>query len=129
MGHARKLVYGLALTLGLGCAAELSRAPVAFTPITGEPRTLRVKETVSVTPSTGYTRNIRAGSAWRLVGSLPQGEVYRPVGEVFTVEGANVHEAYLVVAQGSVVGFYLPGEAAFAPLPGAVPLPTEQGAP
>jgi hypothetical protein len=118
------------MILGLGCAAELARAPVAFTPVTsGEPRTLRVRETVSVTPSTGYTRIIKAGSTWRLVGSLPQGDVYRPVGDVFTVEGANVHEAYLVVAQGRVVGFYLPGEGAFAPLPDKVLLPTDQGAP
>jgi len=118
------------MILGLGCAAELARAPVAFTPVaSGEPRTLRVRETVSVTPSTGYTRVIKAGSTWRLAGSLPQGEVYRPVGDVFTVEGAHVHEAYLVVARGKVVGFYLSGEGAFAPLPDGVLLPTDQGAP
>jgi hypothetical protein len=117
------------MVVGLGCAAELARAPVAFTPLTsGEPRTLRVRETVSLTPSTGYARVIRAGSTWRLVGSLPQGEVYRPVGDVFTVEGAHVHEAYLVVVQGRVVGFYLPGEGAFAPLPDRVLLPTDEGA-
>lgn len=118
------------MILGLGCVAELSRAPVGFTPVTSaEPRTLRVREAVSVTPSTGYTRVIKAGSTWRLVGSLPQGDVYRPVGDVFTVEGANVHEAYLVVTQGRVVGFYLPGEVAFAPLPDQVLLPTDQGSP
>ncbi|HYQ81393.1 MAG TPA: hypothetical protein VEP68_07820 [Anaeromyxobacteraceae bacterium] len=118
------------MLLALGCAAELKRAPVSFTPATGgEARTLRVRETVSVTPSTGYGRQIRAGSTWRLVGSLPQGDVYRPVGDVFTVEGANVHEAYLVLAQGRVVGFYLPGEAAYAPLRDGVALPTDEGVP
>ncbi|HZY01981.1 MAG TPA: hypothetical protein VFF02_00675 [Anaeromyxobacteraceae bacterium] len=118
------------MVLALGCAAELKRAPVAFTPpASAEPRTLRVRETVPLTPSTGYTRYVKAGSTWRLAGSLPQGDVYRPVGDVFTVEGANVHEAYLVLAQGRVVGFYLPGEAAYAPLPEGVVLPADQGAP
>lgn len=118
------------MVLALGCAAELKRAPVAFTPpASAEPRTLRVRETVPLTPSTGYTRYVKAGSTWRLAGSLPQGDVYRPVGDVFTVEGANVHEAYLVLAQGRVVGFYLPGESAYAPLPEGVVLQADQGAP
>lgn len=130
MPTTRHYVCGLVMALGLGCAAELVRTPVTVTPVpVGEPRTLRVREPVSVTPSTGYTRIIRAGSTWRLVGTLPQGEVYRPIGEVFSVEGANVHEAYLVLVDGGVVGFYLPGEGAFAPLPKRVRLPTDRGAP
>lgn len=130
MATTRSPFPALAVILALGCAAELARAPIGFTPSAGgEPRTLRVREAVPVTPSTGYTKVVKAGSTWRHVGSLPQGEVYRPVGDVFTVEGANVHEAYLVLAQGQVVGFYLPGEGAFAPLPDKVLLPTDQEGP
>ena len=33
----------------------------------------------------------------------------------FTVEGAHVHEAYLVIAGEKLVGFYLPVESSFAP--------------
>jgi hypothetical protein len=50
------------------------------------------------------------------VGLLPQGQVFRPVGTVFTIEGANMHEAFLVIQDARLVGFYLPGEHAFAPL-------------
>ncbi|WP_234480884.1 hypothetical protein [Paraburkholderia nemoris] len=41
---------------------------------------------------------------------------------MFTIEGRQVHEAYLVVAKGSLVGFYLPGEAHFSPLDKPVPV-------
>jgi hypothetical protein len=111
----------------LGCAAELARRPASYAPLAAdaEASLLRVPRAVAVTPSTGYTKTIRAGSTWRRVGATREGDVYRPVGEVFAVEGANMHEAYLVVASGRVVGFYLPGERAFAPLPESVPLPTE----
>jgi hypothetical protein len=95
--------------------------------ITGElrPTTIHIREAVTITPSTGYSKVIKADSTWQLAGSVPHGEVYRPIGDVFAVEGANVHEAYLVVNQGQVVGFYLPGEGAFAPLPGRIPLPVK----
>jgi len=111
----------------LACAPELVRSPVTFSPSAGEPQTIvTVTRAVSVTPSTGYTKNIAAGSTWRRVGTTDRGEVYQPVSAVFAVEGANMHEAYLVVRAGQVVGFYLPGEDAFAPLPEPVALPAEQ---
>lgn len=71
---------------------------------------------VTLTLSTGYQRSLLTGSRWEHVGSVPQGDVYRPVGTVFTIEGANMHEAYLVIRGDSVVGFYLPGEKSYSAL-------------
>jgi hypothetical protein len=51
------------------------------------------------------------------VGRTSEGDVYKPVGRVFTVEGAHIHEAYLVLVGNRLVGFYLPVERAFAPAP------------
>lgn len=65
---------------------------------------------------TGYSRELKAGSVWRPIGSLSEGTVYRPVNDVFTVEGAHIHEAYLVVQSDQLVGFYLPAERGFSPL-------------
>lgn len=73
--------------------------------------------------STGYTRTLPAQSRWRLSGRLPQGDVYRPVDTVFSIEGRQVHEAYLVVQQDKLVGFYLPGESRFSPLEPPINLP------
>ena len=46
-----------------------------------------------------------------MVGNLPQEQVLKPIDAVFTIEGRQIHEAYLVVADDHLVGFYLPGEA------------------
>ena len=54
-----------------------------------------------------------AGSTWRQTGVIPDGDVYKIENRVFTVEARHVHEAYLVVRDRSLVGFYLPVEQAF----------------
>ncbi|HYS62561.1 MAG TPA: hypothetical protein VEN30_01895 [Paraburkholderia sp.] len=86
------------------------------------PTILTVQQDITIRLSSGYGRKILAQSRWRVVGNLPEGRVLKPVGSVFTVEGRQVHEAYLVVADGSLVGFYLPGEAHFSPLDKPLPL-------
>lgn len=89
-----------------------------------KPSQIQLKAPVEVHLDTGYTRTLEPGSRWQRVGSLPQGSVYRPVGTVFTIEGRQVHEAYLVIAASSLVGFYLPGESTYSPLSKAVSLTT-----
>src|SRR5262249_20612234 len=57
----------------------------------------------------GRSTLIRGGTAWRYIGSLPEGAVYKPVDTVFTVRAfQNVHEAYLVLQDGMLAGYYLP---------------------
>lgn len=101
----------------------------------GEPATLNALATRSAQPlvvstrvdvalGTGYSRTISQGSTWLPVGEITAGTVYKPGSGVFTVEGTNVHEAYLVVANGRLMGFYLAGEAAYAPLGHPVDLPS-----
>lgn len=112
-----------AIALG-GCAPMVRLAPTSFTPVATTPvqAERRVASTAEVRLNSGYTRQIRADSRWRLAGSLPQGQVYRPVDTVFTIEGRHVHEAYLVVAADQLVGFYLPGEGNYSPLSSPIPL-------
>jgi hypothetical protein len=100
--------------------------------VASEPLTPAAASTEAVLPesvafqlSTGYTRTLAAQSRWRLVGRLPQGSVYRPVGSILTIEGRQMHEAYLVVQRNALVGFYLPAETAFSPLVPSVNLPKE----
>lgn len=109
------LVCSLVLS---GCAASVTALPVSFSPIqTGGPaEEIRIGQTVSVRLDTGYSRALPAGSRWLAVGTIPHGTVYRPVGTVFSIEGRHVHEAYLVVRDGALRGFYLPAESRFTPL-------------
>jgi hypothetical protein len=89
-----------------------------------QPREIVVAAPVSIELSTGYKRQLAAGSRWREVGSLREGIVYMPVGTVFTIEGRDVHEAYLVVQDGRLHGFYLPAESRYSPLQPSIPIDT-----
>jgi len=107
------------------CAPMVSTTPAALVSdhATG-PSRIQLKSPTEIHLETGYTRTLASGSSWQRVGALPQGGVYRPVGTIFTIEGRQVHEAYLVIADQRLVGFYLPGEQAYSPLSTAVPIKT-----
>jgi hypothetical protein len=42
--------------------------------------------------------------------------MYRSRDQVFTVEASNIHEAYLVISENRLMGFYLPVEGTYSPL-------------
>ncbi|MFJ1298867.1 hypothetical protein ACILG0_02810 [Pseudomonadota bacterium AL_CKDN230030165-1A_HGKHYDSX7] len=75
--------------------------------------------------SGGAVQTLAAGSQWRRVGATVQGDVYRPIGRTFTLQGSRQVEAWLVSARGKLVGFYLPHEQAYASLKTPVVLPVE----
>ena len=110
--------YALSLLLLVGCANEVTRysSQLSAAPPANADDVLRLGADVEVNLETHYTRTLKRGSRWALVGTTPQGSVYRPVDRVLTVEGAHVHEAYIVVAGGRITGFYLPVEKAFSPI-------------
>ncbi|MBB3010268.1 hypothetical protein [Cupriavidus alkaliphilus] len=85
-------------------------------------RRIQILSATTVQLDTGYSRTLPERSVWSRVGRVPQGDVYRPIGTIFTIEGRQVHEAYLVIRDKTLVGFYLPGEQNYSPLSTAVPL-------
>lgn len=120
----------LSLIAVVGCAAMVESRPTVLAPAAAaDARTLVVREAADIALPTRYTRRLEAGSRWRLVGRLAEGEVWRPVDAVFTIEGRHVHEAHLVVAGRSLQGFYLAGESRYAPLPTPVPLSLGESSP
>jgi hypothetical protein len=111
------LVLAFISLLLCGCAAEVVRQPAALQPPPAESRaTIEITRLTTIVLPTGYERSLLTGSRWQRVGSIPQGQVFRPLDTVFTIEGANTHEAFLVIQDARLVGFYLPGERAYAPL-------------
>ena len=112
-----------------GCAfdlAHVSYKPTQFMP-KPEPRmTLIMKDAVKVEQAPcGYTRTLLKDTRWDLIGTIPEGEVYKPKDQVLTVECSHVHEAYLVVSGGALIGFYLPVEKGFAPIAPTIKLPID----
>jgi hypothetical protein len=65
---------------------------------------------------TGYSRVIKDGTKWDYVGTIENGDVYNTKDQVLTVEASNIHEAYIVISSGKLIGFYLPVEKTFSPL-------------
>ena len=93
------------------CATAVDSAPVVYAPSPVSPsspaRVVALAASAHVSLATGYERELHVGSRWRRAGSVPQGDVYRPVDTVFTIEGRQVHEAYLVVSGQSLVGSWV----------------------
>lgn len=112
----RVLILAAVAAIFAGCASDVARTKARLdAAAAGErPRIELAKET-TVYSSSGYSRVLPAGSSWELQGALPQGKVYKRLDGIFTVEGAHVHEAFLVVSENKVVGYYLPVEQAFSP--------------
>lgn len=122
--RARSIFLPAFLLMLTGCAANITSSPasLATAPALPPSPVLVARQAADITLPTRYTRHIALNSRWRRVGHLPEGDVYRPVDTVFTIEGRQVHEAYLVVSGGELVGFYLPGEKRYSALNSRIPL-------
>ncbi|OAJ53880.1 hypothetical protein A6V36_10500 [Paraburkholderia ginsengiterrae] len=110
------------------CAPAIPVQSAQIVPLTaaGPHERVRVVTPVAVQLATGYSRQVKAGSVWRPAGEVPQGLVLQPVDTVFTIEGRQVHEAYLVVKENRLVGFFLPGESHFSVLEPSQPITVEK---
>ena len=121
--------FVLTWILLIGCAfdvAHVSYRPTDLLPQPQSGKILTLKSAVKITGAPcGYSRALKQGSNWDLIGSIPEGNVYKPRDQVLTVECSNVYEAYLVCVSQSLVGFYLPVQQGFVALKKAIDLPTE----
>ena len=121
----RALCPLLATGVLAACAPEVFKVPIVSpseAAAKGYADTIVIAREATITIGTGYDRMLAISSRWRFVGVIPNGTVYRAAQGVFTLEGANIHEAYLVLRGRELVGFYLPVEQAFSPLKDAVML-------
>jgi hypothetical protein len=73
------------------------------------------KETI-ISLGTGYRRRLKTNTHWTLVGTIPQGNVFKTKDQILTVEASNIYEAYIVVESDKLTGFYLPAEQTYSPL-------------
>lgn len=130
MRHGRWVVLAAALALG-ACASEVRRQPAELAGTMPAAAThLRLSQDVELRLDSGYTRSLARDTGFAVAGRIAQGLVLRPVATVLTVEGKHMHEAYVVVRDARLVGFYLPVERAYSPLSQTVPFPlVEKGNP
>ena len=114
-----------ALLLSIGCAPKVKRIPATLIPISQAEYidSFNLSDDLIIVLHTGYKRKLKRGARWNFVGKIPEGNVFKSNDQLLTVEGAHVHEAYLVISNGQLVGFYLPVEKAFSALPAKLSLP------
>lgn len=105
----------IALTC-VGCAPEIVRQAIPYVQKTGAPEFIQLTKSVKVPNWSGTGNSLFVGTRWDLVGEVSHGRVYRSKDSVFFLQGANSHEAYLVVRDKKLMGFYLPGEKAWSAL-------------
>jgi hypothetical protein len=116
----------LLLGVLMSCSMAVVHTPVELSYAGSDQQVLKkLAKPVEVRFDTGYSRSLKAGSQWMQIGRIPQGDVYKPYKDVFTVEGSHIHEAYLVVSNDKLIGFYLPYEKGFSSLQQSVLLTLE----
>jgi hypothetical protein len=117
------------LGLFFSCAFDVvhvKQEPAQLEPIASEKDALTLSQDVDVSLNTGYKRKLKAGTRWHCIGKIENGDVYKTKDQILTVEGSNIYEAYIVVSEGYLVGFYLPGNRTFSPLSSKKLLPFDE---
>lgn len=124
MLHLSRVI--IAAILLAGCAFDVihvEQRPIYFDEAAiGASFEMTADLTVPVGP--GFSRTLKKGTRWMPAGRLSEGDVYRSHDQVLTVEASNIHEAWLVVRQNKVVGYYLIVEKTFSPLSAPMDLPS-----
>ncbi|HOC57533.1 MAG TPA: hypothetical protein PKI20_18090 [Verrucomicrobiota bacterium] len=118
------LSCALLLLLEPGCAFNVWRVkqvPAALTPASDSPSFLLAKET-RVHLGSGSATQLKANTTWNQVGVTESGKVYSTKDQVVKVVASNIYEAYIVVSNDCLVGFYLPVEKTLVPLSRPLPL-------
>jgi hypothetical protein len=102
-------VFGAVLLL-TGCAFDVihvQQVPASLEQISGPAPEWTLSQDVTVHLREGSAVPLKAGTTWRAIGRIAQGDVFRTGDQVVTVEASNVYEAALVTKADVVVGFYL----------------------
>ena len=122
------VMIGLVYTaLLIGCAFDLSHIKFDAAQLNtdfSETRSFTLEEDIALNGMPcNYNRLLKKDKKWTLVGRIEKGEVFKPSGHCFTVECSNILEAYLVLQEDKLCGFYLPVEKGFVKMEKTIRLP------
>lgn len=112
---AYAIVVFVVTSLLAGCATSIEQLPLDSGFMPGRGQSFVLMKEISVSLPTGYASTLNRDSRWKLVGSIKRGDIYETSDQVVTLQASDMHEAYIVVKDGYLVGFYLPVEKTFAP--------------
>jgi hypothetical protein len=112
-----RLLAAGALCAALAACQSVQVTPVSYTPLAASAKAseIQLAQPVTAILSNENTTTLQAGSRWVQVGTLQQGDVYKPATGVFMTNARRVRETWIVIAKGAVQGFYFPGETLYTP--------------
>lgn len=105
---------------------HVEQSSATIVPCDATTRPFVLEEDVPLSLPYGYRRLLKRGTRWTCIGAIAAGDVYETKDQVLTVEASNIHEAYIVVSGGKLVGFYLPVERTYSPASEPTSLPTRE---
>ena len=111
--HATSLVGILAMALACHSTLETFSQETDFVPAEKAATPVALAKQVTIVDIPGSLRKesqekLTAGTRWRFIGRVIEGDVYECVDGVFMLHARYYHEAHLVVSKERLVGLYLP---------------------
>lgn len=122
------LLLACCAALLAGCPFDVIRVeqtPVTLVSAPSPKPSFVLEQDVPIRLGFGYNRVLRKGTRWTYVGTIANGDVYKTTDQVLTVEASNIHEAYIVLEDRKLVGFYLPVEKTYTRAVESKNLPTQ----
>ena len=102
-----------------GCAFDIvhvEQVPVQFENVNTIKPDFKLKDEVKINLGTGYSRKLNKGTRWNYVSSISCGDIFKTNDQILTIEGSNIFEAFIVVSDDNLVGFFMPVEQTYCPL-------------
>ena len=118
-----------ALGIVTGCAFDIihiKQVPVQYEDVKIIKSDFILKDEVILDTGTGYNRKLNKGTRWNYVNTISYGDIFKTKGQILTIERSNIFEAFIVVSDENLVGFFLPVEQTYSPLNKIKPLAVEK---
>ena len=96
-----------------GCAVKQVPVVQVQTPAVVEPITFTLDASAVAKADNASKVELRGGTRWQRAGKIDQGDIFKSRDQVIALVAFNTHEAWLVINQTRLVGFYLPVERSF----------------
>lgn len=120
------LMLGLFAIIFSGCAFDIvhiDQEPIQYENAIFPKTDFELADEVDVRLGTGYSRKLNKGTKWCYVNTISKGDIFKTKDQILTIEGSNIFEAFIVVSEKQLVGFFLPVEETFSPLSKPITLP------
>jgi len=119
MKKCMKIIFCMLPLFATSCAFDLvhvKQIPTKINCTKSKKPSFILHDNIKIGIGTGYSTTLYQDTKWEYVGTITEGDVYKTRDQIVTVEGSNIFEAYIVISNNRIVGFYLPVERSYCPI-------------